>query len=184
MIDWVAGSTLRPIRTIRPLAPCAGSATGALRLRALARDGALAFPAVALHEARARQLYDHRYGTGQAALDGVIAATGLLVAGITVAVAGYGWSGRGIAARARGLGAHVVVAEVDPLKALEATLDGFQVLPLAAALPLAGLVVTATGGRHVIGAAHVDALRDGTEAEGFEVDAAKQPHARDVGGVL
>lgn len=159
------------------IAGATGSATGALRLRSLERDGALAFPAVALHEARARQLYDHRYGTGQATLDAVVAATGLLVAGITVAVVGYGWSGRGIAARARGLGAHVVVCEVDPLKAVEATLDGYEVLPLAAALPAAALVVTATGGRHALAAAHVELLRDGAVIAnagnpGSEVDVA------------
>lgn len=135
--------------------------TGALRLRGLEREGKLAFPVVAVGEARTRRLFADRHGTGQAAVQAVAAATGQLVAGSVWLVAGYGACGRGVAARARGLGAHVVVAEIDPQAALEAVLDGFQVLPLDDAAQVADVIVTATGSRGVVGVRHVPLLKDG-----------------------
>lgn len=137
------------------------TATGVLRLRALERDGKLAFPVVAVNEAQAKHLFADRHGSGQSAVEAVVRATGLLVAGSSWVVAGYGAVGRGVAARARGLGAVVAVAEIDPLRALEAVLDGFRVLPLDDALPGADVVVTATGEARVVGAAQLRLLRDG-----------------------
>src|SRR5262247_62942 len=104
--------------------------TGVIRLKALERDGKLGFPVIAVNEARTKHLFDNRYGTGQSTIDGIIRATNVLLAGKSVVVAGYGWCGRGVAMRAKGLGAHVVVTEVDPMKALEAVMDGFQVMPM------------------------------------------------------
>src|SRR6187431_1589071 len=116
--------------------------TGVIRLKALERDGALGFPVIAVNDANTKHMFDNRYGTGQSTLDGIVRATNILLAGSTIVVAGYGWCGRGVASRARGAGAHVIVTEVDPLPALEARMDGFQVMPMADAAPLGDLFIT------------------------------------------
>src|SRR6187402_740268 len=135
--------------------------TGAIRLKALERDGKLGFPVVAVNEARTKHLFDNRYGTGQSTIDGIIRATNVLLAGKRFVVAGYGWTGRGVAMRAKGLGAHVIVTEVDPMPALEAVMDGFQVMPMVEAAKIGDIFVTATGDKHVIAKAHMDRLKDG-----------------------
>lgn len=135
--------------------------TGVVRLRALARDGALRYPVIAVNDAMTKHLFDNRYGTGQSTLDGILRATNILLAGKVFTVAGYGWCGRGIAMRARGMGACVIVTEVDPLRALEAVMDGFEVLPMGHAAPLADIIVTATGQRDVISAADFAVAKDG-----------------------
>jgi adenosylhomocysteinase len=135
--------------------------TGVLRLRALEADGALAFPVVAVNEARTKHLFDNRYGTGQSTIDGILRATNLLLAGRTVVVAGFGWCGRGVAMRAKGMGARVVVGEVDPLRALEAVMEGYEVMPLLRAAELGDVFVTATGGKHVLGREHFARMKDG-----------------------
>ena len=135
--------------------------TGVLRLRAMAREGVLAYPIVAVNDARTKYLFDNRYGTGQSAIDGVLRATNMLLAGSTVVVAGYGWCGRGVAMRARGMGARVIVTEVDPLRALEAVMDGFDVMPMLEAAPLGDLFITATGDTGVIGRDHFLRMKDG-----------------------
>ncbi|MGE5597392.1 MAG: adenosylhomocysteinase [Hyphomicrobiales bacterium] len=135
--------------------------TGVIRLRAMAADGALGYPIVAINESDTKHLFDNRYGTGQSTVDGIIRATNVLLAGKTFVVAGYGWCGRGVASRARGLGAHVVVTEVDPVKALEAVMDGFQVMPMAEAAPIGDFFVTLTGDCNVIDRQHLEAMKDG-----------------------
>ena len=124
--------------------------TGVIRLRAMERAGALGFPIVAVNEANTKHLFDNRYGTGQSTLDGIIRATNILLAGKTFVVCGYGWCGRGLADRARGHGAHVIVVEVDPLAALQAVMDGFRVTPIAEAAKQGDIFVTATGNKHVL----------------------------------
>lgn len=151
----------RPSLIRKVKAGCEQTSTGVLRLRQMAADGALRVPVVAVNDTPAQLLVANRHGTGQSALDAVIRSTGVLLAGSTVVVAGYGWCGSGIATRARGLGAQVVVTEVDPSRALAALLDGHRVLPMAQALPLADVVLTSTGNRDVVGADHVGLLRDG-----------------------
>jgi adenosylhomocysteinase len=135
--------------------------TGIIRLRAMAADGALKFPVMAVNDADTKHLFDNRYGTGQSTLDGIIRATNILVAGKTFVVAGYGWCSRGIAMRARGLGANVIVTEVDPLKALEAVMDGFRVMPMIEAAPLADFVCSATGDKNVVDKHHFEVMKDG-----------------------
>jgi adenosylhomocysteinase len=135
--------------------------TGVIRLKAMAKEGVLQFPIIAVNDSNTKHMFDNRYGTGQSTLDGVIRATNLLLAGSTVVVAGYGWCGRGVASRARGAGAHVVVTEVDPLPALEARMDGFQVMPMAQAAPIGDLFITLTGNLHVIRPEHFAAMKDG-----------------------
>ena len=135
--------------------------TGVIRLRAMAREGALQFPIIAVNDAMTKHLFDNRYGTGQSTLDGIIRATNILLAGKTFAVVGYGWCGRGIAMRAKGHGANVVVTEVDPLRALEAAMDGFRVMPLVAAARQSDFIVTATGDKHVVDKAHMEVMKDG-----------------------
>jgi adenosylhomocysteinase len=135
--------------------------TGVIRLRAMAADGALRFPIIAVNEAFTKHMFDNRYGTGQSTIDGILRATNILLAGRTVVVCGYGWCGRGVANRARGLGAQVVVTEVDPLRALEAAMDGFRVSTLQSAAPLADVVVTVTGDVNVVDRAHLEVLKDG-----------------------
>ena len=135
--------------------------TGVIRLRAMAREGALRFPIIAINDANTKHLFDNRYGTGQSTLDGVIRATNILIAGKTVVVAGYGWCSRGIAMRAKGLGARVVVTEVDPLKALEAVMDGFEVMPMLEAAPEGDIFISATGDIHVIDSQHFERMKDG-----------------------
>ena len=135
--------------------------TGVIRLKAMAKEGVLQFPIIAVNDSNTKHMFDNRYGTGQSTLDGVIRATNLLLAGSTVVVAGYGWCGRGVASRARGAGAHVIVTEVDPLPALEARMDGFQVMPMAEAAPLGDLFVTLTGNINVVRPEHFSAMKDG-----------------------
>ena len=135
--------------------------TGVHRLRALAREGRLLYPVIAVNESRTKFLFDNRYGTGQSSLDGVMRATNLLIAGKTVVVVGYGWVGRGIAMRARGLGARVVVVEVDPVKALEAYYDGFYVTNMSEAAKIGDIFITATGNRDVIRGEHMAKMKDG-----------------------
>ena len=135
--------------------------TGVIRLRAMARDGVLAYPIVAVNDAMTKHLFDNRYGTGQSALDGVIRATNILLAGRNFVVCGYGWCGRGIAMRARGHGAHVIVTEVRPLRALEAAMDGYRVMPLLEAARIADFIVTATGDKHVVDRPHLEVMKDG-----------------------
>lgn len=135
--------------------------TGVVRLRAMARDGALRFPVVAVNEALTKHLFDNRYGTGQSTLDGLIRATNLLLAGRTMVVCGYGWCGRGLASRAHGMGAHVIVTEVDPTRALEALMDGYRVMPLAEAVKSADVVITVTGDLNVVDEQHFAEMKDG-----------------------
>jgi adenosylhomocysteinase len=135
--------------------------TGINRLRAMLRDGVLAFPAMAVNDALTKHMFDNRYGTGQSTLDGVVRATNILLAGKTVVVVGYGWCGKGVAMRARGLGSSVIVTEVDPIKALEAAMDGFRVMPLMEAAPLGDLFITVTGNRHVVDAGHFLRMKSG-----------------------
>src|SRR5438034_4938030 len=130
--------------------------TGVIRLKAMEADGALAFPVIAVNEARTKHFFDNRYGTGQSTLDGIIRATNVLIAGKRFVVAGYGWVGRGVASRARGMGAHVIITEVDPLKALEASMDGFEVLSLERAAAVGDIFCTATGDKSVIAKQHME----------------------------
>src|SRR5450830_1051258 len=136
--------------------------TGVIRLKALEAEGRLMFPVVAVNEANTKHMFDNRYGTGQSTLDGVIRATNILIAGSTVCVAGYGWCGRGLAMRMKGHGADVIVLEVDPLRALEAVMDGYRVMPVAEAAKVAKLFVTATGDIHVLRGEHFEVMQDGT----------------------
>jgi adenosylhomocysteinase len=135
--------------------------TGVIRLRAMARDGALHYPIVAVNEALTKHLFDNRYGTGQSTIDGLLRATNVLLAGKNFVVAGYGWCSRGIASRAHGLGANIIVTEVNPLKAIEAVMDGYRVMPMRDAAPIADFVVTATGDINVVDTDHWRALKDG-----------------------
>ncbi len=135
--------------------------TGVNRLRVMASEGELKYPIVAINEALTKHMFDNRYGTGQSTLDGIVRATNVLLAGRVLVVAGYGWCGKGLASRARGLGCHVVVTEVDPTRALEAVMDGFQVMPMEQAARVADIIVTVTGGLHAVGAAAITNLKDG-----------------------
>ncbi len=135
--------------------------TGVIRLKAMAKDGVLQFPVIAVNDSDTKHLFDNRYGTGQSTVDGVVRATNLLLAGSTAVVAGYGWCGRGVASRLRGAGSHVIVTEVDPVKALEATMDGFVVMPMADAAPLGDLFITLTGDVNVIRVEHMRKMKDG-----------------------
>lgn len=135
--------------------------TGVIRLRAMAESGVLAYPIVAVNDANTKHLFDNRFGTGQSTLDGIIRATNLLMAGRTVVVVGFGMCGRGVASRARGLGARVVVCEVSPLPALEAAMEGYQVMPMREAARIGEVFVTVTGDTHVLRAEHFEAMRDG-----------------------
>jgi adenosylhomocysteinase len=135
--------------------------TGVIRLRALEAQGELAFPIIAVNEASTKHLFDNRYGTGQSTVDGIIRATNVLLAGRRFVVAGYGWVGRGVAQRARGMGAHVIVTEVDPVRALEAVMDGFEVLPMIKAAEVGDVFCTATGDKNVISRAAIERLKDG-----------------------
>jgi len=135
--------------------------TGVIRLRAMAADGVLPFPVIAVNDSDTKHLFDNRYGTGQSTLDGIIRATNVLLAGKTFVVAGYGYCSRGIAERARGMGSWVIVTEVDPVKALEAAMDGFRVMPMEEAAAQADFIVTATGNKHVLDAADFAVMKDG-----------------------
>ena len=135
--------------------------TGVIRLRAMAKDGALMFPVVAVNDSDTKHLFDNRYGTGQSTLDGIIRATNILLAGRTIVVAGYGWCGKGIASRAQGMGANVVVTEIHPLRALEAHMDGFRVMPMEQAAPIGDIFITVTGDMHVLDEHHFAAMKHG-----------------------
>jgi adenosylhomocysteinase len=135
--------------------------TGVIRLKAMAADGVLKFPVIAVNDSDTKHLFDNRYGTGQSTIDGIIRATNVLLAGKTFVVGGYGWCSRGIASRAHGLGANVIVTEIDPIKALEAAMDGFRVMPMVEAAKLADFIVTATGDVNVLDAAHFAVMKDG-----------------------
>jgi adenosylhomocysteinase len=135
--------------------------TGVIRLRAMAHDGVLRYPILAVNDAMTKHFFDNRYGTGQSTIDGIIRATNLLLAGRTVVVSGYGWCSRGIAMRARGMGANVIVTEVDPLRALEAVMDGYRVMPMRDAARVGDIFVTATGDIHVLDRAHFEVMKDG-----------------------
>jgi len=164
--------------------------TGVIRLKAMERDGALKFPVVAVNDARCKHLFDNRYGTVQSTVDGIIRATSVLLAGRTVVVAGYGWCGRGFASRARGMGAIVVVTEVDPVRALEAAMDGFQVMEMAQAARVGDIFCSLTGDTHVIRLEHFRAMKDGAmvansghfnvelDLEALEKAARKKPGVR------
>ncbi len=144
----------------RIIASMEETTTGVIRLRAMANEGKLKFPVIAVNDAATKHLFDNRYGTGQSTVDGIIRATDFLMAGKKVVVAGYGWCGRGFAMRARGLGAIVIVTEVDAVKALEAAMDGFEVMPMAKAAKIGELFVTLTGNKHVLRAEHFRAMKD------------------------
>lgn len=135
--------------------------TGVIRLRAMANEGVLGYPIVAVNDALTKHLFDNRYGTGQSTLDGILRCTNMLLSGRVVVVAGYGWCGRGVASRARGMGARVVVTEIDPTKAIEAVMDGFEVMPMEAAAPLGDLFITVTGNKHVLDDRHFKVIKDG-----------------------
>ncbi len=140
---------------------CEETTTGVIRLKAMQKDGVLPYPVIAVNNALTKHMFDNRYGTGQSTLDGIIRATNVLLAGRTLVVVGYGWCGRGVASRASGMGAHVVVTEVDPRKAIEATMDGYRVMPMEQAAKIGDVFVTVTGNYHVIGKAHFDLMKDG-----------------------
>ncbi|MGH7904159.1 MAG: adenosylhomocysteinase [Candidatus Dormibacteraceae bacterium] len=135
--------------------------TGVVRLRAMAGRGVLRYPIVAVNEALTKHMFDNRYGTGQSTIDGIVRSTNVLLAGKTFVIAGYGWCGRGLANRARGMGAHVVVTEIDPLRALEAVMDGFQVMPMADAARIGDIFVTVTGDVNVLDRQHFEGMKDG-----------------------
>jgi len=135
--------------------------TGVIRLKSMAADGVLKYPIIAVNNAMTKHMFDNRYGTGQSTIDGVIRATNFLLAGRNVVVSGYGWCGKGVASRASGLGAHVIVTEIDPIKALEAVMDGFAVLPMADAAKVGDVFVTVTGNKHVIREEHFKTMKDG-----------------------
>ena len=135
--------------------------TGVIRLRAMAESSELKFPVIAVNDAMTKHLFDNRYGTGQSTLDGIIRATNILLAGKNFTVVGYGWCGRGIAMRAKGHGAHVIVTEVNAVRALEATMDGYRVMPLNEAAKQSDFIITATGDKHVIDKEHLDVMKDG-----------------------
>lgn len=157
-------STLHKERTSQIGEVIAGTeetTTGVIRLRAMARQGTLGFPVLAVNDAMTKHLFDNRYGTGQSTMDGVIRATNLLIAGKTVVVAGYGWCSRGIAMRAKGLGANVIITEVNPLKALEAVMDGYRVMPMMEAAPIGDIFITAAGDINVLDQHHFEVMKDG-----------------------
>src|SRR3989441_1799401 len=135
--------------------------TGVIRLKALERDGALGFPVIAVNDADTKHLFDNRYGTGQSTIDGIIRATNVLLAGKRFVISGYGWVGRGVALRAKGMGAHVIVTETDPMRALEATMDGYEVLAMEKAAAIGDMFVTATGDKSVIRKEHMERMKDG-----------------------
>jgi len=135
--------------------------TGVIRLRAMAKEGVLRYPVIAVNDAMTKHLFDNRYGTGQSTVDGIIRATNVLLAGLNFVVAGYGWCGRGVAMRARGMGANVIICEVDPIKALEAVMDGYRVMSMSEAAEIGDVFVTLTGNKNVITREHFDRLKNG-----------------------
>ncbi|MGB9791891.1 MAG: adenosylhomocysteinase [Thermacetogeniaceae bacterium] len=151
----------RPSQVAEVLGGTEETTTGVIRLRAMANDGVLKYPIVAVNDALTKHLFDNRYGTGQSTIDGILRATNYLLAGSVFVVVGYGWCGRGIALRARGLGARVIVVETNPFRALEALMDGHEVADMKTAAPRADFIVTATGNIHVVGKEHIPYLKDG-----------------------
>ncbi|MGZ8691857.1 MAG: adenosylhomocysteinase, partial [Gaiellaceae bacterium] len=135
--------------------------TGVIRLRAMAKEGVLKYPIVAVNDADTKHLFDNRYGTGQSTIDGIIRATNVLLAGKRFVVAGYGWVGRGVASRARGMGSHVIITEVDPMRALEASMDGYEVLTMEKAASIGDIFCTATGDKSVVRKEHIQKMKDG-----------------------
>jgi adenosylhomocysteinase len=160
---WVEGLSKAERREVvsRVIGSTEETTTGVIRLRAMAQDGVLQFPVIAVNDSLTKHLFDNRYGTGQSTIDGVLRATNILLAGSTVVVAGYGWCGRGVALRARGAGADVVVTEVDALRALEARMDGFRVMPMRDAAAIGDVFITLTGNAHVIRVEHMRLMKDG-----------------------
>lgn len=157
----------------RLIGGCEETTTGVIRLRAREKAGKLSFPMLLVNDADSKHLFDNRYGTGQSVWDGILRTTNLTVAGSTVVVAGYGWCGKGVAMRAKGLGARVIITEIDPIKAIEAVMDGFTVLPMAEAVPLGDCFITVTGCNHVIDERHFSSLKDGamlSNAGHFDVE--------------
>jgi len=135
--------------------------TGVIRLRAMAKDGTLKYPVIAVNDAETKHFFDNRYGTGQSTIDGIIRSTNLLIAGLNVVVAGYGWCGKGVAMRAKGLGANVIVTEINAVRAIEAVMDGFRVMPMAEAAKIGDIFVTVTGNKSVLAAEHFERMKDG-----------------------
>ncbi|HJR42261.1 MAG TPA: adenosylhomocysteinase [Gemmatimonadaceae bacterium] len=160
---WVEGLSAekRKAMLAKVLGSTEETTTGVIRLKAMAKDGVLQFPVISVNDSFTKHLFDNRYGTGQSTIDGIIRATNLLLAGSTFVVAGYGWCGRGVASRARGQGANVVITEIDPLKALEAVMDGFRVLPMEEAAPIGDIFCTLTGNINVIRSEHFRVMKDG-----------------------
>jgi len=148
LLDGIVGSTEE-------------TTTGVIRLKAMSADGALEFPVIAVNDAQTKHLFDNRYGTGQSTIDGIVRATNVLIAGKTFVVAGYGWCARGLAMRAAGMGANVIVTEIDPMKALEAVMDGYRVMPMIEAAPVGDFFVTLTGDLNVIDKHHFEVMKDG-----------------------
>lgn len=140
---------------------CEETTTGVIRLKAMQKDGVLPYPVIAVNNALTKHMFDNRYGTGQSTLDGIVRATNVLLAGRTLVVVGYGWCGRGVASRADGMGAHVVVTEIDPRKALEAVMDGYRVMPMEEAAKIGDVFVTVTGNYHVVNESHFKLMKDG-----------------------
>jgi len=151
----------RPGQVGEVIAGTEETTTGVIRLRSMVRDGALKYPVLAVNDSMTKHFFDNRYGTGQSTIDGIVRATNVLLAGRTVVVCGYGWCGRGLASRAKGMGAHVVVTEIDPLKAIEALMDGYQVMPMLEAARVGDVFVTVTGNKNVVDAQHMAVMRDG-----------------------
>ncbi len=143
------------------IASCEETTTGVIRLKAMAKDKALKIPVLAINDNMTKHLFDNRYGTGQSTIDGIVRATNILLAGRTFVVVGYGWCGKGLAMRARGMGSKVIVCEVDPIKALEAKMEGYEVMPLKKAVTIADILVTVTGNKHVIDEVHIKLAKDG-----------------------
>jgi len=135
--------------------------TGVIRLKAMAKDNKLLFPVIAVNDSKTKHFFDNRYGTGQSTIDGILRATNMLIAGSTVVIAGYGWCGRGLAVRAKGMGANVIITEVDPVKAIEAAMDGYHVMPMSKAAPIGDLFITVTGDIHVVRLEHFKKMKDG-----------------------
>ena len=161
LVSRLHGEDMNSVRVENVFAGTEETTTGVIRLKSMANEGVLKYPIIAVNDAKTKHFFDNRYGTGQSTLDGIIRATNLLIAGSTVVVAGYGWCGRGFANRARGLGANVIVTEVDSLNALEAVMDGFRVRPMTKAVTEADVVVTITGDIHVLRREHFEAMKDG-----------------------
>ncbi len=153
--------TKRPEMVAEVIAGTEETTTGVIRLRAMAKDGTLKYPIIAVNDALTKHLFDNRYGTGQSTIDGILRATNLLLAGLKMVIAGYGWCGRGVAMRAKGLGADVIVTEVNPVRALEAVMDGFRVMPMSEAAKVGDIFVTVTGNKTVLAGEHFEKMKDG-----------------------